>query len=545
MSTRHPHYTGWPMVEGYCGAQSYEPGQRIEVHCSGRAPSLTATVTLVRADRTVMWSQSGIAVADHGVVDGAWAVGCDWPVGFFIDTDHGWPSGFYEVRLEAEVDSHPDTDPHPDPGLATAPESDRRRLVSEAFFVLRPGPRGPRHPGLLVLSTNTYNAYNQWGGRCLYSGATQLSFARPIERGYLRRPAAPFDVDFDGRVTNVAEPSDPEHQKLQDYQAANSYPLWTASSGWHNWERRFVRWACTAGFEFDVAINSDLEFHPEVLDGHRLMLTIGHDEYWSWDMRDTMDRWVADGGNWAIMSGNTAFWQVRYADEGRTMVCHKGTARRTDPVVGTERSRRLTTMWSDPLVARPEAETIGLSFTRGGYHRIGQAVPHGSGAYTVHRPDHWAFDGTGLRYGDQLGTGSFVVGYEVDGCAYTTIDGLPVPTNEDGTPSDLEILATSPARLLSITEDRCEAPEALWASVEPPGDLEGVSMVLFGDASEANVARLAHGSAVIGSFTRGRGTVFNAGSADWAYGLDRDPTVQQVTANVIRHLGGTDEVGAS
>jgi hypothetical protein len=32
--------------------------------------------------------------------------------------------------------------------------------------------------------------------------------------------------------------------------------------------------------------------------------------------------------------------------------------------------------------------------------------------------------------------------------------------------------------------------------------------------------------------------VFNAGSADWAYGLDRDPLVQQVTANVIRHLGG-------
>ncbi|MGB5758701.1 MAG: N,N-dimethylformamidase beta subunit family domain-containing protein, partial [Acidimicrobiales bacterium] len=159
-------------------------------------------------------------------------------------------------------------------------------------------------------------------------------------------------------------------------------------------------------------------------------------------------------------------------------------------------------------------------------------------AYTVHRPDHWAFAGTGLRWGDQLGTGSFVVGYEVDGCAFTTVNGLPEPTGEDSAPAGLQMLATSPARLLSIDDDRCEAPEALWASIEPPGDLEGVSMVLFGDASEENLARLAHGHAVMASFERGAGTVFNAGSADWAYGLDGDRTVQQVTGNVLRRLGG-------
>ncbi len=525
----HPHFTGWSDVEGYCAPLSHEAGDVIPVRCSSRAERFACEVALITDRRTVLWRDSGLRASEQPVPENAWADGCDWPVAFTVDTDPSWPSGFYEVRFEA------------DEGITGTTTENPQRRISEAFFVLRPSKNPaaghPRRTNLLTLSTNTYNAYNQWGGRCLYSGADKVSFARPMERGYLRRPAAPFEVDFDGRITNIATPSDPEHRQLRRYQAEHDYPLWCASSGWHNWERRFVRWATGAGFDFDVAIGSDLEFHPNVLDQHHLMVSVGHDEYWSWAMRDTMDDWVGAGGNWAILSGNTSFWQVRYEDGGRSMVCHKGGARFEDPVMASADRSRLTSMWSDPLIARPETETIGLTFSRGGYHRIGQGVPLGAGAYTVHRPEHWAFADTGLCTGDQLGAGSFIVGYEVDGCALELRDGLPAPTGVDGAPADLEILATCPARLLSITDEICEAPEALWASVEPPGDLEGVSMILFGDASPENVAKVANGNAVMGSFTKGAGTVFNAGSADWAYGLDGDALVQQVTANVLRHLG--------
>ncbi|MEZ4656319.1 MAG: hypothetical protein R2911_01970 [Caldilineaceae bacterium] len=89
-----------------------------------------------------------------------------------------------------------------------------------------------------------------------------------------------------------------------------------------------------------------------------------------------------------------------------------------------------------------------------------------------------------------------------------------------------------------MTPTYSEIPKALWASTEPPGDLEGIAIGLFGDDSPENVARVAHGNAVMASFTRGKGTVFNAGSADWAYGLDADRVVQRVTENVVRKLGG-------
>lgn len=60
--------------------------------------------------------------------------------------------------------------------------------------------------------------------------------------------------------------------------------------------------------------------------------------------------------------------------------------------------------------------------------------------------------------------------------------------------------------------------------------------MLFGSAAAEHTAKIAHNSSVIATFTRGAGTVFNVGSTDWAYGLDHDPTVQRVTANVLRRL---------
>ena len=143
-------------------------------------------------------------------------------------------------------------------------------------------------------------------------------------------------------------------------------------------------------------------------------------------------------------------------------------------MVGTADERFLTGVWSDRRIGRPETSTIGLTFTRGGYSRYGLGVPRASGAYTVHRPEHWAFDGTDLRYGDALGLADTIVAYEVDGCELATVDGLPVPTHADGAPASLEVLATAPARLWAQDEQPSRY-------AHEPGELENTAMALFGE----------------------------------------------------------------
>jgi hypothetical protein len=506
----HRHFTRWPTVEGYAARQSVIAGEMVDLHCSSRVAQVEIAVTRLGLERETLW-RARATVDDHPVPDEAWRVGCDWPVTITIPTDTAWRPGMYEIALRA---------------------GDSPQDVSQAFVVVRhPGPDRPSN--LLVLSTNTWQAYNQWGGKCLYSGATEVSFRRPIERGYITRA---FDPDgYDGRVANIG-PLDLDHQRLQRYLADHEYPLWTASSGWFNWERRLVEWAEQEGIELDYAVDADLDSDTGLLDARRLVLAAGHSEYWSSAMRDAVDRFVDAGGNFLILSGNTCFWQVRYSADHESMICYKAGARGADPVRGTDQEHTLTSCWADPLVRRPETTTIGLSFTRGGYCRVGEAAPRASGGYTVQAPDHWAFAGTGLRYGDELGASATVVGYEVDGCVMSLTDGRLRPTGEDGAPDTLDLLAVAPAHLISITENRCEAPPALWASVDPPGDLEWVASILFGDASPDSTSRITNGHAVMAVFTRGEGTVFNAGSANWCYGLGSDPLVERITRNVVDRL---------
>jgi hypothetical protein len=305
--------------------------------------------------------------------------------------------------------------------------------------------------------------------------------------------------------------------------------VWIAGAGGATKESDFVRWAESNGYELDVAISEDLEQHPDVLDGHHLYLSVGHDEYWSWGMREMLDAFTDAGGNAAILSGNTCFWQVRFDDERRAMTCFKYRADE-DPVVGTPDERLVTGPWSDRRIAWPETRTMGLTFTHGGYSRYGLGVPRGSGAYTVWRPEHWAFEGTDLRYGDELGRADAIVAYEVDGVELTTgADGRPVPTGADGAPDRLEILATAPARLWA----RHEQPSRY---AHEPGELENTAMAVFGPGWRDQVHRVTNNHACIGTFTKpGGGTVFNAGVTDWTCGLG-DPDVARVTRNVLDRL---------
>ena len=483
------------MLEAYCWPRSVEPGETVAIHASTDVDGFDVVVARDGATLEEVWSGTG-AAGLHGVPEDASSVGCGWPAALEVPADERWRSGYYAVTLTS---------------------GDER---ADAFFVVRSSPREVA-PILMVLSTATYDAYNDWGGQSLYTGGTRVSSERPLAAGFLVKP----------------EPHRRKMQPLPDREALWFFEwaerlglsVWSGGAGWWNWERPFLHWAERSGFDVDVAISTDLDAHPDLLEDRRLIVSVGHDEYWSWGMRDRLDAFTTAGGNAAIFGGNTCCWQVRFDDERRTMTSFKYRADE-DPVLGTADERWLSGLWSDRRIGRPETSTTGLTFTRGGYSRYGLGVPRASGAYTVCRPDHWIFEGSRLRYGDALGLADSIVAYEVDGCELTTgAEGLPVPTHADGAPETLEVLATAPARLWK----RDEQP---MRYADEPGELEHAAAAVFGDGWESSAYRLEHNHAVLGAFTTpGGGTVVNAGVTDWAYGLG-DGTVEQITRNVLRRL---------
>lgn len=500
-------------IEGYAGKLSYEPGEELTLHLSSRGETDVCTVEIARIgrNREVVWSQNEVKVIHQPTPEDAYARGCDWSATLSFTLPAEWAPGYYEVLFRANGDEV---------------------LETPAFFVLRSAQSVTSPKILLVLTTNTYSAYNDWGGNNLYTGGVQVSFERPIAPGLLRRPP--------GELLRAATPHgtyDPELARQRDYIDRHKVSGWSAAAGWFNWEEPFVVWAEENAIELDYAVSSDLELHPEVLDGKNLVLSVGHDEYWSWGMRDTLEQFVAEGGNVAFFSGNSVGWQVRLDADGRTMTSYKYDALTKDPVRDTDDRRFLTGCWSDPVIGRPENLLTGVSFTRGGYARVGYGVPRGTGGYSVWRPDHWVFEGTGLRYGDLVGSENVVVGYEADGCEFVlSEDGLPRPTSKDGTPETFTILATSPARQWSNTPSFTDFPSNAALAEDEPGDLEFFADRLFGSTDSSAARRLGHGNAVLGMYTKG-GVVFTTGCTDWAYGLrGHDPLIERITLNVIERL---------
>ncbi|MEO6571781.1 MAG: N,N-dimethylformamidase beta subunit family domain-containing protein, partial [Ilumatobacteraceae bacterium] len=408
------------------------------------------------------------------------------------------------------------------------------RDTAYAGFVVRPS--APTGAPLLVLGTNTWNAYNNWGGCSLYTGGKQVSFHRPLARGLLCRPEVERD-DRKARPVRWDEEPDADGAIYQTYRRANDYPAAIGSSGWFTFERRFVEWAERSGRTFDMAVSSDLE-DPGALDGYDLVVSVGHDEYWSAPQRATLEAHVGAGGRLASFSGNTMFWQVRIEEDprgGSTMIGHKYSAHRTDPVVEHGDASTMSGMWADPIVGRPEAALLGAGSAWGLYHRFGQATARGLGGFIVYRDDHWLFEGTGLRYGDVLGARDGVVGYETVGCRIQFDEyQLPVRAGGDGTPNDLEIVAFCPSSNLRDGE----YPASISALADQ-GDLDFVAERLFGRIDADSIARIRHGNAVMvvaRPYGAGGGEVVTVGTTDWVFGLASDPAVARVTSNVLDHL---------
>jgi hypothetical protein len=72
----------------------------------------------------------------------------------------------------------------------------------------------------------------------------------------------------------------------------------------------------------------------------------------------------------------------------------------------------------------------------------------------------------------------------------------------------------------------------------PPENLQIIARDVFGEEGERAEDRILRGHAVMASFARGKGEVFNGGTTEWVHGLAADdPFIVQITRNVLQRFG--------
>lgn len=352
-------------VWGYVDQHSVRPGETFNLMLSTGPGSVeqTGAIEIYRigwygdSDRRLMWRSGVLTVERQTVAVSAAMLSAAWPVALRIDTTRDWPSGYYTVDFIAG-------------GSA-------RREANLAYIVVT----GFQRVGdiLVVLPTNTYQAYNEWGGVSLYTskfgGAPSqvVSFDRP-----------PGDMFF-------------------------------------HYDYYFVTWleglAGALGKSVHYAANFDLDEDFDFTTGYRLVISGCHNEYWSLpEFKQVYRRIYEQGKHTVFMGANSAYWQVRYADadavvsgagsRGRQLVCYKSV---TDPICqrrpGREGLALMTARFRDGG-RWPETMLAGVAYQS--YFEATSPVRY---SYRVVDDDSPFFQGTGLKNGDTI---DGIVGYEWD-----------------------------------------------------------------------------------------------------------------------------------
>lgn len=515
-----PFHAPPPMVRiwSYAGSLSHAPGETLRLSVCTNAAFYSVEIIRDGLAPQSVFARHGLEGHWRDTPDECSVTGCGWPVSLEVPVDGNWPSGGYIIRT-------------------TAREDGRGEDMHEHMFLVRPRSAiSKRGRLLLVAATATWTAYNDWGGSNHYQGycgpagdrfSPVLSLERPLAKGFVSLPP---DVPRAVLMEDPAIMSEPRYPHME-WAYANGYSKKYMSSGWASFERHFVAWAEAEGYTLDIISQTDLHYRPELLDGYACVALIGHDEYWSWEMRDAVDAYVEAGGRIARFAGNF-MWQIRLAEEGRTQTCYKYIARDEDPLMLTGPRHLVSESWEAREIGRPGAASFGLNATHGLYAGWSGCSPRGAKGFPVYRPEHWAFAGTGLYYGDILGAAARIFGYEVDGLPYEIRGGLPYPADPAGAPEGLQILALG----LSATVE--EGPTILpGRSFLGTEDGEYVASVLTGRKDAEAVEATKRGCGMIVHFTKGRGEVFHAGTCDWIMGLTRkDAMVEQVTRNVLNRF---------
>jgi hypothetical protein len=455
------------ITEGYPGDHSVVQGGSVTLHISTSAPSYYLRVFREGATRELVHTIPADSLPAgqnyYQTGQGTRSSGCQWPVAYTLRIPETWKSGAYIVKICAPGDS----------GTVRMNYSSvyyfDNLFINEIFFIVTNKNPGRDTKILFCVADNTYQAYNGWGGGGYYDGKQSfISFRRPYG-------------DFSGYC-----------------------------QGFHDWDKKFIRWAEQSGYTLDYCSELDLDRDPNAawLGNYNVVIYNGHSEYWTQNELDCLVRFQENhGGRLLIFSGNSCWGRNQFSTDG-SLLSQTGSFNQ-DASIGLHFNGNLKhwkkytgypTYYENPGVGEKCGFTVSLQ---------------GAG--------HWIFTGTGMAPGDIFGYASRVIGYEIDGRNYV-YNAASHSMTTSGTPPNVTVLA---GNRYNGREDKYT-----YASCN-------TCMILFPRG------------------TRG-GFTFNVGNINWAYGLhipqwerdkytyrigvyvdtfDTDACIQRITKNLLDSCG--------
>ena len=351
-------------VEGYCSRQSLRAGEKIDFFVS-TTPAARFRLEIFRMGyyngagsrlMTVLGPFNGKKQADPPVGEKRLRE-CAWEATTSFTIPHDWPSGVYLGRLTTLPDA-----------------GDQPYWQSYVVFIVK----DDRPADILFqVSDNTWQAYNRWpNGWSLYTDP--------------RAAHAPdVSVSFDR----------PYGKYCQIYDSALS----VGSGEFLMWEYPLCYWLEKHGYDVTYCSNSDV-IDTGSITRCKTMLSVGHDEYWDIRQYNSVKSAINEGVNVLFLSANDCYMVTPFTPNARGDALRRLT-RQTCYGEFREDEKAAYSKVLGPFEnpGPDERDIIGAR----------TIVPfNGGGDWTCAKPDHWLFEGTGMKKGDSI---PGLVGWEYHG----------------------------------------------------------------------------------------------------------------------------------
>lgn len=337
-------------------------------------------------------------------------------------------------------------------------------------------PARPQAPIAVLASTNTWNAYNNFGGRSNYINAdrlppvpvvnSRLDLSRYVQSAFQSWGApdhayAPLSFERPEPCNQVPERTEVTGP-IEGRQECHLAPA----------EWRLLAWLEREGYAYDFYSEHQLHTGVLDLDHYQILIISVHPEYWSRRMYETVKGWVFErGGRLMYLGGNGLNCEIEFPDDAslrcKTQLLSQGGS------LGMWDPNDPNTYYESRFhrTVECEAKLLGVVCTDSG---LMTAAP-----YRVIDSTHWVFAGTGLKNGDLFGQASLhercaggASGHETDKRSHFSPQGtvlLAKGTNPDEGGAEMVLFSTPGGGAVfsagSITYPACLLVDAVLSRV--------------------------------------------------------------------------------
>ena len=339
-----------PFIEGYCSRQSVKAGESIDVMVSTK-PLARFTLEIFRMG--YYGGRGARLMKTLGPLKGQPQpkppIGnkrvrrCKWEPATTIRIPDDWSSGVYLGRLTTVPDKK--SEPY---------------WQSYVIFIVRDD-----RPAdfLFQCSDNTWQAYNKWPDS--YSLYTDPRGAHAVD----------VSVSFD--------------RPYAKYSQIFEHPLSIGSGEFLLWEFPLAYWMEQHGYDVSYCSNSDCLDSTQIT-RCKTFLSVGHDEYWDVRQYHAVKKAISEGTHVMWLCGNSVFAVSPFSEDKRVITRDGIFSGLSDQEIN-DAIGVFTKDWRRR--GPDESDIIGAR----------SIVPfNGGGDWTCTKPDHWIYEGTGMKIGDTI-----------------------------------------------------------------------------------------------------------------------------------------------